>query len=247
MVKYAALNYAGNSKAKNNRILIDGNYISEGEVRGEARENFMALVCEGIGTEKFASKAAEITSLSFLPLCGRAVSLLDLSDSIIKANSLVRKLQEKGRGYRKIASALTGIAIRDIEYTVFHLGDSRVYLYSEGTLKLLTEDHVVEIIADEEKEAEIEKINRRCKIKKLTHYIGGTGDQNKGVLKRGRMAKAVFLLCTGEVHRALDDEMVAKILSKEALPEEKSRTIFNLAVKNGSRGVISIVVIEALA
>ena len=226
MYKYAAITRTGVRREKNeDRVMIAGNYLSDGELLGEVTGPLLAVVCDGVGGEAFGDEAAEITSMSFLPLCKTELSLCGISSAVLDAGRTVRLMQNQNAAHRYMASTLAGIHISGNKYTAFNVGDSRVYSYKSGKLIQLSRDH-------------------RIMQHTLTRCVGGHGDRDAASFKNGNAEKSSFMLCSDGAFDKTPENVIAEIISNPVPVIEKCRAIFGRAIKNGSADDISIVLIE---
>ena len=101
------------------------------------------LVVDGLGGHAGGEKAAE-TALDVIP------AELELQDgdvaqrirgAIAAANNRICDLAEQNEAWRGMACVLTLAVIHDDKVTVGHVGDSRLYLVWNGTMRKLTPDH----------------------------------------------------------------------------------------------------------
>jgi len=247
MYKYAAITRKGISKEKNeDRIMIEGNYISDGELQGEAADSMLAVVCDGVGGEAFGEVAAEIASMSFLPLCGTDLSIFDVSSAVSDANKAVIYLQSRDLGHKYMSSTIAGIYISQTKYVVFNAGDTRVYLTDKkNRLTKLSKDHT-----EAQRLVDRGVINSPDEAPKsmrhtINRYIGGQGDTGASSLRQGSAdSTSTFLLCSDGLYNKLSETDLEKCLNMTVSPIEKCRAMVNLAIEHGSADDVSIILVE---
>lgn len=107
---------------------------------------------------------------------------------------------------------------------LFHVGDSRAYLYRDGQLRRLTSDHN---LAQEMVKSELlseQEARRSFFTSVLTNALGGGSD--KLYVEQGRLELEVgdiILLCTDGLHGELDDAEIAAQLATLRAPEDVER------------------------
>lgn len=107
----------------------------------EARGVF--IVVDGVGGHAAGEKAAEIAA-EVIPL--RIESLTGsveerVRGAITAANNEIYRVAQENEEWRGMACVLTLAVAGDDRITVGHVGDSRLYLVWNGTVKKLTSDH----------------------------------------------------------------------------------------------------------
>src|SRR5208283_1104615 len=107
----------------------------------EARGVF--VVVDGVGGQAAGEKAAEIAAEA-IP---RQLELLTgtveerVRGAITAANNQIYEVAQTNANWRGMACVLTLAVAGDDKITVGHVGDSRLYLVWNGTVKKLTSDH----------------------------------------------------------------------------------------------------------
>lgn len=246
MLRYAAITQRGTGKAQNeDRIMVAGNYLTCGALRGEAADGLLAVVCDGIGGEAGADVAAEVTAMSFLPLDGTPLSAFDISGAVIAANRAVSACRQRDARCRNMASTLAGLSVSDGHFIAFNTGDSRVYALHGGHLVQLSSDHTAARETAACGSSACDRDAPEGARRAVTRYIGSEPG-SAAALRHGRISAetAAFLLCSDGLYERLSSGDMLKILSAPSKIHEKCEAVVNLAVKNGSRDDISVVLLE---
>lgn len=102
----------------------------------------IAVVCDGVGSladGAFASSGAVRMLREWFGKIGSLGRLgLQMRDAILEINAcIVREAREQGL---HTGTTLSALLLTEERYYVVHTGDSRIYLYRNGALELLTDD-----------------------------------------------------------------------------------------------------------
>ena len=248
MIKYAAISRKGVRKEKNeDRVMVAGNYLADGEIQGETDGSFLTVVCDGVGGEACGDEAAEIASMSFLPLCKNRMSIFDVSSAVVDANKAICSYQKKGEFYKCMATTIAGIYLQDDKFVCFNLGDSRVYILTDSDIVQISKDHTqAQNMVSKGKISDSSKAPYSMQ-NTITKYIGSSsGDTSLAALKKGKYDKRTkaFLLCSDGLYKKLTNDEIKEVMLDEDTALEKSRTLLDFAIKKGSTDDISVIVIE---
>lgn len=210
----------------------------ERSVASEEPMQFFA-VADGMGGHEIGDLAAE-TVLAILDRHRRRLQggsrfeFVDFArDFVDHANSVVCQLLENYQGLT-VGTTLAALIIdRETAYTI-SVGNSRVYLYRDGRLYCLTQDHV-EHLPDQ---------------RRLTRYFGisdgaalvGAENLTRTAIQRGD----IFLLTTDGVTDLLSDEVLAGQLGAPAAFVQKIRQLQNLAFNAGAPDNLALIGIRIL-
>ena len=115
------------------------------------------FVCDGMG----GVKGGEIASGLLAKYIEDALFVHNESPSfnhektvmaaIEDANSAIYNMGNKKQEYRGMGTTIAGVIIENNQCTVYHAGDSRVYIVRDGMLALITKDHsVVQELIDQQ-------------------------------------------------------------------------------------------------
>ncbi|MFO1318711.1 MAG: protein phosphatase 2C domain-containing protein [Burkholderiales bacterium] len=131
-----------------------------------------------------------------------------------------------------MATTLTAVTLRGARYYVAHVGDSRAYLWRDGQLTQLTEDHTWE-------HPELRNVLRRA-MGLDSHF---KADHTDGELVAGDR----FLLVTDGVWGALPDREIAAVLATHTDPDDAAAALALAATRSGSMDNCTALVADAVA
>ena len=219
-----------------------GALVPEGAER--TLKGIAVALADGISSSKVSQIAAELAVKSFLTdyYCTPDTwSAKTAGERVIRAaNAWLhgesrRTMLFENQGY---ICTLAAVVFKGRAAHIFHVGDSRVYQLSEGTLEPLTRDHRLTVSKTES------YLNRAMGVDPNVEI-----DYLSVELTPGR----IFVLCTDGVHEFISDrDMAALIASADAQAadglEAAARAIVERALKSGSDDnlTVQIVRVESL-
>lgn len=217
----------------------------------DSSSKYVAAVFDGMGGidrgELASSKAAE-TLLNTLKKAAPASGQEELDNTVraffCDANRNVVTLQEQG-GLCGTTAVLM-CATRE-HFKIFHMGDSRAYLFRDGGLFRLTEDHTLarmklemglydesDPLAQEEKH-------------KLTEFLGRykgdavRPDESKWTkLQKGDR----LLLCSDGLYDMCPDTRIGEILASALTPEDAAQKLVSDALERGGEDNVTCLVVQ---
>jgi PPM family protein phosphatase len=111
------------------------------EDRSLARPAILA-VADGMGGAKAGEVAAQV-AVDAVGRLGPAVTAQDVRGAVARANRAIRRMASEDPDKSGMGTTLTAALLGDGTLEVVHVGDSRAYLWREGALSQVTEDHSV--------------------------------------------------------------------------------------------------------
>jgi serine/threonine protein phosphatase PrpC len=146
----------------------------------------------------------------------------------------------KGMGTTAVA-----LLIRNNECFIAHVGDSRIYLFSDGKLHRLTKDHSnvqtlvdANIIADEDAENHPNK-NQILQALGIAPVVKSTVCSSPILPKRGD----VFLLCSDGLNGMVNDREMERLMNQNPL-EDWPQVLINAALEAGGKDNVTASLIE---
>ena len=193
-----------------------------------------ALVADGVSTAEAGRQASQLSVNQFIQdyyqtpdtwtveHAGKQI----LSTINLKLFRLSDTYRVEGKGY---LCTFSGVIIKSRTAHVFHVGDTRVYLYRNGELKQLTQDHSVFISKSQAVLSRAVGIDTQIHIDYFSLPI----------------EESDILLCSSDgVHDFVSHEEIEVVLSADSNADEKSKKLCDLALANKSDDNISAVVVE---
>ncbi|HEX3043769.1 MAG TPA: Stp1/IreP family PP2C-type Ser/Thr phosphatase [Bacillota bacterium] len=168
----------------------------------------------------------------------------DLKESILKANeSILAEValhpENKGMG-----TTVTVLYVTEGQAFFSHVGDSRIYHFSEGSLVQLTDDH--SLVAELIKNGVISETEARNHSKRniLTQALGTEGALEFEVTEIPVVTGDKFLLCSDGLNGILEDSLMKDQLALNEEPQIIAEKLVSLANEEGGPDNITVIVVE---
>lgn len=226
------------------RLVRDSRYDSTHEIPDRSRPYAIA-VSDGLGGQSAGEVASELvldclrTDISTLKRnAGPAVIMQELAhiadgiqEHLISRASAIHR-------YRGMATTLTALIYYEREFFLFHVGDTRCYVYKNGVLNQITRDHTLrELEGDPRIPGNI-----------LSNCFGSQESFFADVrqLTNGGDEGDVFLLCSDGLSDMVEDETTEAILRESATMRAAGERLLREAREMGGRDNITFVLARVL-
>ena len=168
------------------------------------------------------------------------INELILKDAILSANRVILDHVNKNPSYHGMGTTAT-LAYVDCNMLYYaHVGDSRLYIFRDGRLNQITEDH--SYVANLVKEGVISEEEAKHHPKK-NYILRAVGIDEKLDVDTGRcelLAQDKLLLATDGLINALEEENIVKILSNNDI--DPVDVMIKLALKAVARDNVTAIV-----
>jgi len=225
---------------------------------GEQRLAFMAMVADGVGGATGGERASAIALETATQYVVSAMDCYDraaardgslapaLQEAALKSHEAVlEQASAEGDGVRMATTLTLWMGVWPWYY-LLQIGDSRYYLYRDGTLTQITRDQT---IAQELLDQGIftRAIAERSHFKNvLSSAIGG--ESSMPVITRLRTDwESVHLLCTDGLTKHVSDERIAECLGSMTSSKQVCEQLLHEALDAGGSDNVTIVVGRATA
>jgi len=205
------------------------------------------LVADGVGRSSRGDLASRYAVKSLMHEYYRhpEITLASrLEDYIKLAGNSINEYAEESDSYRRMATTLVAAVIRGNSLTIANVGDSRAYLYRDGKIQQLSEDHslVEEMLRNgtlTPEEAEKSSLKNQ-----ITRSLGGERDVKVDVFQDIPLKPSdQILLCSDGLSRYTSDDFLADLMRKGS-SEQKVKKLINYANRQGGVDNISALMIE---
>lgn len=201
------------------------------------------LVADGMGGHEYGEVASAVARDTLVREVGEGRTL---ADAIRTADEAIIALSQRRREALPMGTTVAALCIRDLSYEVAWVGDSRVYLWQDGALRQLSQDHsyVQELVAQGAISAEQARNHPQRNM--VTQALGITDPQELRVETRAGKLEAgmLFLICSDGLTEEVDDEAIATVLARSELAAQECVEHLILAAldSGGSDNVTALVV-----
>jgi protein phosphatase len=210
----------------------------------------LAVIADGVGGATAGEVASRLVVDAFVNLDKMRLErpLPDaLRDTVQHGNETLRFLADCQPELATMSTTVTAVALtNEGEYLVVNVGDSRTYLYREGTLSQLTrDDSLVQALLDSGAITEAEARHHPARAIVMAALDGQPRPEPE---LRTLAAKAGdrLLLCSDGLSDAIDDETIAAAL-EIASNAECAHQLVQKALDAGGRDNISVIVADVVA
>jgi len=126
---------------------------------------------------------------------------------------------------------------------ITHAGDSRAYLFREGKLEQVTNDHTLVQLMISGGVLSPEDAKHHARRNVVTNVIGGPSEGVHAEIHKVRVMDGdILLLCSDGLTEPVEDDQIAEVLGSEPDPEAAARRLIDLALENGGPDNITAVV-----
>jgi protein phosphatase len=209
-------------------------------------ERGLWAVADGMGGHSLGDLASRmvIDALDQLPLDNDVLKCLNEARRGLQTVNSQLRIEAATRNARIIGSTVVVLIACDTYCGYLWAGDSRLYLFREGRLKLLTRDHsqVEELRASGEL-SDADLVNHPAR-NLITRAVGGadTLDLDEETIQAND--GDLFLLCSDGLSNMLsDDEMRSVLVPGDC--RHATELLIDMALERGGRDNISAVVVRA--
>jgi len=236
-----------------------GSATDTGLVRRNNQDNLLVgetlfAVADGMGGHvggEVASKAAvDALQQSFGDHRDGPPTADDLLAAVHDANLAVYQRSQDDAGLRGMGTTLTAAALvsedGDERIAIANVGDSRAYVFTQGDLTQLTEDHSVAEELARQGQIEPDEVDTHPQRHILTRAMGILPDVDVDLWEVLPYAGDRLLLCSDGLVREVTDDQIAAVLRRLGDPGQAAQELVAKARANGGSDNITVVVIDVV-
>jgi PPM family protein phosphatase len=211
-----------------------------GHEGGEVASRLAVEALSGMLREQFAGSRST-AAFDDSPEADQYLS--SLRDAIALANTTVRQAAAQDPALTGMGTTVTAVLLRPRTSVFVHVGDSRAYLFREGTLRQLTDDH--SLVAEQMRAGLITP--EQARMSPYRHVITRSVGIHPEIHADFGMFKLkkndILLLCTDGLTEMVKNDDIARILSSETLAVS-AESLIRRANDNGGVDNITVVVVR---
>ena len=207
------------------------------------------IVADGMGGHRGGEIASEIAVKKLFDK-KRYSTVQSFRDQVIEANTAVRAEAETNSQLDGMGTTLCGITMiepsagKAEKLAVANIGDSRIYLLSQGQFSQVTEDHsLVEEMRREGKITEQEAENHPHR-NIITRALGINTEATVDCWELPIHKDDRFLLCTDGLSNEVSAAEIRHTLEVVDNPQEAAKQLVSLANANGGNDNITVVIVD---
>jgi len=168
-----------------------------------------------------------------------------LRTAIFLANRRVFRQAESHDDYTGMGSTVVSALVTGSQVSIGHVGDSRLYLHSGGTLSVLTRDDTwAATILAGATESNPDAASGHPMQHVLTNVLGAREQTDIHISERELKPGDVLLLCTDGVHNVLDGPRVNTLLSAGGDPQAIAERVIAAALERKTRDNVTALVVR---
>jgi serine/threonine protein phosphatase PrpC len=245
----------GVSDAGRVRKVNEDKFVSDAELG-------LFAVADGMGGHKAGEVASQLAIEAVTSFIGRSAHESDvtwpygidetlsfdgnrLRTAIFLANRKVFRTAEGTDDYGGMGTTFVGVLVNGAQASIGSVGDSRLYLMSDGTINQVTaDDSWAATILAQDPALTPEAIAQHPMRNVLTNVLGARDSVEVHLIERTLAAGEVLLLCSDGVHNILGPEGLREILSNTPDVERAAQTLIDTALDRGSRDNVTALVVR---
>jgi protein phosphatase len=228
----------------------------QGKIRESNEDSYVAngdhavfLVADGMGGHAAGEIASQIAAAAVEEAILQREPGVEMQElmtlAVESANERVFDTQRVKTEFSGMGSTLTVLTFLDERYYVAQVGDSRAYLFRDGILSQLTQDHSVVWALFESGVLSKDDISRHPQKNLITRSIGTHPEVEVDLLTDEVSAGDVYLLCSDGLTDVLTDEDIQRAMEDgEGNPQKISQTLIREANSGGGPDNITVIVVR---
>ena len=224
-----------------------------GRIRKNNQDSYLAdgtvfAVADGMGGHVGGEIASKLAIDVFTEAFTAPKADLNIVEVVRKANSAILSRASKEPKLAGMGTTLCLLSVSEIDnkcqLNLVNVGDSRGYLFRNGELYQLTDDHT--LVSEMLKSGDITRDQAGSHRAKhiLTRALGVDLDVEIDHWKIDPKEHDLYLLCSDGLTNEMTDPEMGQILSKKGSPETKAQELIAGALANGGSDNVTCIVVQ---
>lgn len=211
----------------------------------------LAVVADGMGGHQAGDTASQLAIETIMEHLGNGHSGMPedeykilLKEAVLAANDKVYLTSRSRKDLEGMGTTIVLALASAEELMIAHIGDSRAYKFSNGSVIQLTEDH--SLVNELVKKGQLtpDEADRHPNRNILTRALGTERQVSVDVLVEPWQERDLLLLCSDGLSSLVDTEQITHILMMDDPLEERARKLVNFALDEGGDDNITVVLLE---
>lgn len=162
-------------------------------------------------------------------------------DYLNKADFAVGRQAAEDKRFERMGTTLTASYSFGDDLFIFHVGDSRAYLFHNGQLERLTHDHTLAQALADMGDISQEAADKHKFRHLLTRAVGHHGGKLDVEIHHLTLAdNDSLLICSDGLSDAVSDEQISETLNGMESIQNKCESLVNLALQQGGKDNITV-------
>jgi PPM family protein phosphatase len=197
-------------------------------------------VADGMGGAKAGEVAAQL-AVEEVARLAEPVALGDVRDAVGRANAAIRRMAREDPDKSGMGTTFTAAMLEDGRLDVVHVGDSRAYLWRDGRLRQLTEDHSV--VAELVRRGSIspEDAEHHPHRNVITRALGAEPEVVADTFSEYLRDGDVVLLCSDGLSSYVAEPDIAAALEDAVTLADAARALVECANRAGGTDNVTVV------
>jgi protein phosphatase len=220
-----------------------------GRVRTHNEDSVLAqpplfVVADGLGGHEAGEVASSIAVETLRDHAPRRPDAKALARAVKAANREVIRSAREGFGKAGMGTTMTAAIVEGTRLAIAHVGDSRAYLYHDGKLLRVSEDH--SMVADMIRRGQLTEAEARYHPNRsvITRALGTDPNMIADTYEIEAMPGDRLLLCSDGLTGMLEDGLICEILEQYLTPDQTVHQLVDAANDAGGHDNVSVVLID---
>jgi protein phosphatase len=223
-----------------------------GRVRSVNQDNALAIeglfaVADGMGGHRGGEVASEV-AVQALRQRAPVLTSIDLLEAIHVANDAILDQSNDDPALRGMGTTLCVLALVDAEgderLAIANVGDSRVYLFANGELEQMTDDHSLVAALVREGRLTPEEAEEHPQRNILTRALGIDHEVSVDAWEVPPFVGDRWVLCSDGLFNEVSVDQMAAVLRRLEDPTDAASELVRLANDSGGRDNITVLVVD---
>ena len=164
----------------------------------------------------------------------------DLKDLFVICNNEVVETAKRNAEYSEMGTTLTAMCFDEDHYYIAHIGDSRAYLYRDGKLLRLTEDHNMANELLKNGSISPKDVQKHPGKNMLTRVVGRNPLCEIDFYSGEAYKNDIFFMCTDGISGYLDDKKIAGIIKNSNIEQALNTLVKKVLDRDGKDNLTAI-------
>jgi PPM family protein phosphatase len=224
----------------------DVGLVREGNEDSLLIEEPLFVVADGMGGH-LAGDVASSTAVGVIADRWHQSNMSDedeLRAVVREANSAIWERSQADPSLRGMGTTCTLVRVDDSQARLAHVGDSRAYLFRDGELSQLTEDHTMVGRMVREGRLSLEEAELHPQRNIITRALGVDTDVDVDTFSLDLVTGDRILICSDGLTAMVRGGPIGEVLAGEPDPQRAAERLVQIAIDNGGEDNITVVVLD---